>query len=68
MGSLCKSILKINSNISEHVALNMDTNKTQNLELLLGATDFAKILRIEDFKHYELHNAVEHKYDWIWTG
>ena len=37
----------------------MDTNKTQNLELLLGAADFAKFLLIEDFKHYELHKAVE---------
>ena len=27
----------------------MDTNKTQNLELLLGAADFAKFLAMEDF-------------------
>ena len=46
----------------------MDTNKTQNLELLLDATDFPKFLTMEDFKHYELHKAVGPKYDWILTS
>ena len=32
------------SNGFEDVALNVDTNKTQNLELLLYAADFAKFL------------------------
>ena len=40
------------------VTLNVDTNKTQNLELLLDAADFAKFLTMEDFKHYELHKAM----------
>ena len=41
----------------EDVASNVDTNKTQNLELLLDASDFTKFLAMEDFKH-ELHKAV----------
>ena len=43
----------------------MDTNKTQNLKLLMDAADFANFLEMEDFKHYELHKAIECKYDWI---
>ena len=35
------------SNGLEDVALNVDTNKTQNLELLLGAADFAKFIAME---------------------
>ena len=43
----------------EDVALNVDTNKTQNLELLLDdADDIAKFLAMEDFKRNELHKAV----------
>ena len=49
------------SNSFEEVALNVDTNKTQNLELFLDASDFAKFLTMEDFKHYESHKAVEHE-------
>ena len=45
------------SNGFEGAALNVDTNKTQNLELLLDATDFPKFLTTEDFKHYELGAA-----------
>ena len=41
------------------MALNVDTDKSRNLELLLDAPDFAKFLEMEDFKHYELHKAVE---------
>ena len=43
------------------MALNLDTNKTQNLELLLDAADFAKFHAMEDFKYYELHKAVRRK-------
>ena len=46
------------SNDFEDVALNVDTRKTQNLELLLDAADFAKFLAMEDFKHDVLHEAV----------
>ena len=46
------------SNGFEDVALNVDTNKIQNLELLLDAANFAKFHTMEDFKHYELHKAV----------
>ena len=49
----CESI-----NSFEVVALNVDTNKTQNLELLLDAADFAKLLAMENFKNHELHKAV----------
>ena len=42
----------------DDVALNMDTNKSQNLELLLDADDFVKFLAMEDFQHYELTKAV----------
>ena len=49
------------SNSFEDVALNVNTGKTQELELLLDATDFAKFLVMEDFKHYELHKAMECK-------
>ena len=31
------------------MALNVDTDKSQNLELLLDAADFAKFLKMEDF-------------------
>ena len=34
--------------------LNVDTNKTQNLELLLDAPDFPQFLPIEDFQHCDL--------------
>ena len=44
------------SNDFEDVALNVDTKKTQNLEL--DAADFAKFLAMEDFKHDVLHEAV----------
>ena len=40
------------------MALNVDTNKTRNLELLLDADDIAKFFTMEDFKHDELHKAV----------
>ena len=46
------------SNSFDDVALNVATNKTQNLELLLDAADLAKFLVIEDFKHYELRKAL----------
>ena len=49
------------SNGFEDVALNVNTKKTQNLELFLDAADFAKFLAMEDFKHYELHKAVGRK-------
>ena len=42
------------------MALNVDTNKMQNLSLLLGAADFVKFLVMEDYRHYELHKAVQH--------
>ena len=45
----------------EDVALNVDTNKTQNFELLLDATDFPNFLAMEDFKQCELHKAMEPK-------
>ena len=35
--------------------------QSQNLELLLDAADFTKLFVMEDFKHYELHKAVECK-------
>ena len=41
------------------VVLNVDTNETQNLELLFEAVDFAKM---DDLKHYEFNKVVEHKY------
>ena len=50
------------------MALNVDTNKTQNLKLLLDDADFVKLRTKEDFKHYELHKAVERKYGWIRTS
>ena len=56
------------SNGFEDVALNVDTDKAQNLELLLDAPDFAKFLASEDFKHYELYKAVGPKKDWIRTS
>ena len=37
------------SNRFEDVALKVDTNKTQNLELLLDAADFRKLRVMEDF-------------------
>ena len=46
------------SNGFKDVALKVDTEKTQNLELLLDAADFAKFPAMEDFKHYELHKAL----------
>ena len=52
----------------EDVALNVDTNKTQNLELLLDAADFAKLLAMKDFKQRELHKVVGRKWDWILTS
>ena len=57
LGSLCKKSLVNQSNGFEDVALNVNTNKTQNLELLLDAADFAKFA-MEDFKHFEFHKAV----------
>ena len=42
----------------EDVTWNVDTNKTQNLELLLDAADFANFLAMEEFMHYELWNAT----------
>ena len=47
------------SNSSEDVALNVDTDKPQNLEFLLNDADFAKFFVMEDFKHYK--EAVERK-------
>ena len=38
------------------MALNVATDKIQNLELFLDATDFAKFLAMEDFKHYKLNH------------
>ena len=61
LGSLCKKIFWINQTNFEDVALNVDTNKTQNLELLLDAADFAKSLAMEYFWHYELHKAMQRK-------
>ena len=49
------------SNGFEGVALNMDTNKTQNLELLLDAADFANFIDEEDYKNHELHKVVARK-------
>ena len=49
------------SNSFEDVALNVDTYKTFNLELLLDAAGFAKFFTMENFKHYDLHKAVGHK-------
>ena len=46
------------SNGFKDVALKVDTEKTQNLELLLDAADFAKFPAMEDLKHYELHKAL----------
>ena len=46
------------SNGFEEVALNVDTYKTQNLELLLDAADFAKFIATKDCNHYELHKGV----------
>ena len=43
------------SNSFENVALNLETNKTQNFKLLLDAANFAKFLSMEYFKHYKLH-------------
>ena len=40
------------------MALNVDTYKTQNLEILLEAADFAKFLAMENFKHYDVRKAV----------
>ena len=59
--AVCVKSLVNESNGFEDVALNMDTKKTQNLELLLDAVDFAKFLVMKDFKHYDLHKAVGHK-------
>ena len=56
------------SNSFEDVALNVDTNKPQNLELWLDAADFANLFKMEDFRLYKLHKAVEQKKDWIWTS
>ena len=56
------------SNGFEDKALNVDTDKTQNLELLLNAADFAKFLAMEDSKHYELHKTMGRKKDWIRTS
>ena len=42
LGSLCKNI----NQSFEDEALNMDTNETRNLELLLDVADFAKFLAI----------------------
>ena len=41
------------------LGLNVDTNKTQNLELLLDVADFPKFLPIKDFQHCELDKAVD---------
>ena len=49
------------SNGFEDVAFNVGTKKTQNLELMLNAANFAKFLATEDFKHYELHKAMGRK-------
>ena len=43
------------------MALNVDTNKTHNLQFLLDAADFAKFLAMEDFEHNKLHKAVRLK-------
>ena len=47
----------------EDVALNVDTNKTQNSELVVDAADFSKFLAMEDFKHYELPKSMGSKQD-----
>ena len=59
--AVCVKSFVNQSNSLKDVALNVDTNKTQNLELLLDAADLAKFLAMEDFKHYELHKAVRCK-------
>ena len=51
----------VNLKSSADVALNVDTNKTQNLELLLDAADWAKFLAIEDFKHYSYTKLWDEK-------
>ena len=57
--SLCKKSLVNQSNGFGDVALNVDTYKTQNLELLLDAADFAKFIATKDVcNHYELHKGV----------
>ena len=49
--SLCKKNLLNLSNSSEDVAMHVDTNKSQNLELLRSAADFVKFLAAEDVMH-----------------
>lgn len=40
----------------EDIALNVDTTKTRNLELLLGAYHFAKFLGVEEVTH---HHSIQ---------
>ena len=49
--SVSKSLVN-QSNGFEDVALNVDTNKTQNLDFLLDAADFAKFLAMKDLRGY----------------
>ena len=56
LASLCRLVNQSNS--FEDVALNVDTNKTQILKLLLDAAYFAKFLAMEDFKQNDLNEAV----------
>ena len=57
LGCLCKNLLWITQMVLK-MWLWKWTEKTQNLELLLDAADFAKFPAMEDFKHYELHKAL----------
>ena len=42
----------------EDMALNVNTNKTQNLEVFLDDANFSKFLAMEDFRHYELYRVM----------
>ena len=51
LGSLYKKVFWNQSNNFEEMALNVDTNKNQNLEVLLGAPDFHFCLDTKDVMH-----------------
>ena len=59
LGSLCKKNL-VNQWISfkDVVCFKCGYKENSEFRTLLKAADFAKM---DDFKHYELHKAVEHK-------
>ena len=58
-----KRILWINQTVWKMWLWTWTQIKLTILELLLVVADFAKLLAMEDFKHCELHKAVERKYD-----